>query len=188
MAWRIDEVVICGEIDNRRRGRVTGRIWLAGHPEPVQLDLQGNCWRDLAGRCLQFTNPRPRLGSLASIDLFQTGVVGDITASRKVKVPDIPVDRLKEYELTGKPFPSHWGNALYLEWFSRHNGRVVIETATFALQMVGEPVWDLSLADERAQHEANGAAIKDFMQRLDPGRKSAWAKGRADSQTDYFAD
>lgn len=27
MAWRMDESVVCGEIDNREKGRVTGRIW-----------------------------------------------------------------------------------------------------------------------------------------------------------------
>ena len=30
MAWRFHEHVLRGEIDNRTRGRVTGRIWLAG--------------------------------------------------------------------------------------------------------------------------------------------------------------
>jgi hypothetical protein len=30
MAWRIHDHVIKGEIDNRRRDRVMGRIWLAG--------------------------------------------------------------------------------------------------------------------------------------------------------------
>jgi hypothetical protein len=49
MAWRIDEQVVRGEIDNRERGRVTGKIWFAGRAEPVELQLTGNCWRDLAG-------------------------------------------------------------------------------------------------------------------------------------------
>jgi hypothetical protein len=35
MAWRIEQSVVRGEIDNRVRGRVTGRLWLAGRPEPV---------------------------------------------------------------------------------------------------------------------------------------------------------
>lgn len=30
MAWRLHEHVLRGEIDNRARGRVTGRVWLAG--------------------------------------------------------------------------------------------------------------------------------------------------------------
>ena len=42
MAWRIDENLLRGEIDNRTRGRVTGRLWFAGRPHPVELDLEGN--------------------------------------------------------------------------------------------------------------------------------------------------
>ena len=39
MAWRIDESVVRGEIDNRVEGRVTGRIWFVGLDEPVELEL-----------------------------------------------------------------------------------------------------------------------------------------------------
>ena len=87
MAWRIDEEVIRGEIDNRTRGRVTGRIWLAGRNAPVELDLAGNAWRDLAGRRLEFVNPEPKAGQfpLEGFAARPTGVIGDCTASRKVK-------------------------------------------------------------------------------------------------------
>jgi len=57
----------------------------------VELNLTGNGWRDLAGRRLEFTNPGPRPGDLARFALVQKGTAGDITASRKVKVPDIPI-------------------------------------------------------------------------------------------------
>tara|TARA_B100001093_G_C26660329_1_gene941484 strand:- start:412 stop:546 length:135 start_codon:yes stop_codon:yes gene_type:complete len=33
------------------------------------------------------------------------GMVGDITASRKVKVPDILLDEIGDYYLAKKPFP-----------------------------------------------------------------------------------
>ena len=48
------EHCVRGEIDNRVRGRVTGRIWFAGRTEPVELNLTGNGWRDLAGRQLEW--------------------------------------------------------------------------------------------------------------------------------------
>jgi hypothetical protein len=166
MAWRIDEAVIRGEIDNRTRGRVTGRIWLVGCAEPVELELQGNCWRDLAGRRLEFTNPDPKPGDLGKLAPLQKGSVGDISASRKVKVPDIPMDQIGEYYAAKKPFPWHWGNALYLEWFSESNGRVVIETATFELRVVGEAAWEMSEVEEQQQRKTNGAAITEFMDRL----------------------
>lgn len=41
MAWRVDKHLVRGEIDNRTRGRVTGRLWFAGRDEPILLDLAG---------------------------------------------------------------------------------------------------------------------------------------------------
>lgn len=166
MAWRIDEAVIRGEIDNRTRGRVMGRLWFAGRAEPVVLELTGNCWRDLAGRKLEFTNPTPQPGETDSLEALQQGAVGDITASRKAKVPDIPLDQIGEYYAAKKPFPWHWGNVLYLEWISDRNGRVVIETASFDLKIVGEAAWEMTEAEETAQREANGAATMAFLEEL----------------------
>ena len=166
MAWRIDEAVMRGEIDNRTRGRVTGRIWFVGSAEPVELALTGNCWRDLAGRRLEFTNPEPKPGDLGSFALEQKGTAGDITASRKVKVPDIPMDQIGEYYAAKKPFPWHWGNSLYLEWFSETNGRVVIESASYDLKIVGEPAWEMTPEEEEAQRRANGEAMTGFIKEL----------------------
>lgn len=166
MAWRIDESVVRGEIDNQTRGRVTGRIGFAGQAEPVALNLRGDCWRDLAGRRLEFTNPAPKPGNLCGFLTRQDGVVGDITASRKVKVPEIPMDQIGEYYSAKKPWPWHWGNSLYLEWFSQANGRVVIESAAFELSMTGEPSWEMSPADEETQRQANAGAMGGFMNRL----------------------
>ncbi len=166
MAWRIDEPVVRGEIDNRTRGRVTGRIWLFGRQEPVELDLKGDCWRDLAGRRLEFTNPQPKPGDLGKFAVLQKGAVGDITASRKVKVPEIPMDQIGEYYAAKKPWPWHWGNSLYLEWFSERNGRVVIETAEFELKIVGDPAWEMTPEEEIEQRKANGRAITGFMDRM----------------------
>ena len=36
MAWRIDEQVIRGEIDNRTPGKVRGQLWLVGRDEPIR--------------------------------------------------------------------------------------------------------------------------------------------------------
>jgi hypothetical protein len=88
MAWRIDEQVIHGELDNRFEGRVTGHLWMTGREEPVELDLTGNPWADLAGHILRFRNPQPTPGLPDGFAARQEGTVGDVTASRKVKVPD----------------------------------------------------------------------------------------------------
>ncbi len=163
MAWRIERVVLRGEIDNRTRGRVTGRLWLLGRAEPLALDLVGDCHRDLAGRRLEFTNPRPEPDAGGELDLRQHGRAGDITASRKVRVPDIPLDDIREYDAARTPFPWHWGNALYLEWFNEANGRVVIESADFELRIVGEPTWEMTEAEEQRQREAAAEALNGFL-------------------------
>jgi hypothetical protein len=168
MAWRIETSVLRGEIDNRARGRVTGRIWLAGRAEPIELDLSGNAWRDLAGRRLEFVNPEPTPppADLAGFAARQTGAVGDITASRKVKVPEVSMDELMRLHEARKPFPWHWGNSLYLEWFGEQNGRVVIESATFQLTVSPAIAWDMTPAEEEEQRRANAAAMGNFMERL----------------------
>lgn len=166
MAWRIDEQVIRGEIDNRTPGKVLGRLWLIGRDEPIRLELEGNPWRDLAGHRLRFTNPTPKAGPPEGLATQQTGVVGDITASRKVKVPDIPMDELMECYRKKEPFPWHWGNSLYLEWFSQRNGRVVIETTDFTLELDDTAAWTMSEEEELEQRRANEAAMTGFMDRM----------------------
>ena len=180
MAWRIDEAVVRGEIDNRERGRVRGQIWLVGRESPVVLDLKGNAWRDVAGRRLVFENPTPKAMDLDGLDREQAGAVGDITASRKVKMPEIPMDQIGEYYAAKKPWPWHWGNCLYLEWHSQKNGRVVIESAAFDLRIEGEPAWEMTEAEEADQREANGRAMVGFMERL--------GEAFADDQTEASED
>jgi hypothetical protein len=166
MAWRIEEQVVRGEIDNRTPGRVIGKIWLAGRDEAVELELDGNPWRDLAGHVLKFTNPDAKAGDGTQITAYQKGTVGDMTASRKVKVPDCTMDELMEFYTAKQPFPWHWGNSLYLEWFSTTNGRVVIEAAHYQLELDAEPAWTMGDEDEAAQQKANAGEMTDFMARM----------------------
>jgi hypothetical protein len=167
MAWRLNQAVVKGEIDNRTKGVVTGKIWLVGVERPIELRLEGNCWRDMAGLILTFENPTPGKPDDEHTDLKprQEGLVGDMTASRKVRVFDIPLEEaLAMYKQKEKP-PEHLANCLYLEWYSDFNGRVVIESADYRIS-VSEPVWTMSEAEETAQREANGEAIVKWMERL----------------------
>jgi len=173
MAWRIEESLIRGELDNRIRGRVTGRLWFTGREEPVVLELQGNPWRDLAGHVLRFTNPEPKPGDLGNFASLQRGVTGDITASRKVKVPDCSMDELMVYFEARKPFPWHWGNSLYLEWHSETNGRVVIESASYTLELDADCTWSMDEATEQEQRTANGQAMVAFMEQLTGAMEAA---------------
>ncbi len=166
MAFRPDEHVVRGEIDNRTRDRVIGRLWLIGRETPVELDLKGNAWADLAGRRLVFVNPNPQPGDTSFLKSRQRGVVGDCTASRKVKVPEVSKEKLLELDEARKPFPWHWGNSLYLEWFSITNGRVVIESTDYELTITDGPTWEMTSDEETGQRKINADALTRFMNRL----------------------
>jgi hypothetical protein len=167
MAFRIHDSVARGEIDNRAKGIVRGKIWLAGRDGPIVLELKGNAWPDIAGCLLTFTNPQkllphPHLDTLHSI---QRGNIGDLTASRKVRVFDVPLEEaLAMIRREEKP-PEHMANSLYLEWFSEANGRVVIESASYELAL-SAPEWRMTPEEdaERAKQAAQG--MVDFMKRL----------------------
>lgn len=167
MAFRIHDSVVRGEIDNRVKGKVRGRIWVEGRAEPVVLELEGNAWPDLAGCLLTFTNPLERLRHqhLDSLHPLQRGGIGDLTASRKVRVFDVPLETALDMIRRKEKPPEHMANSLYLEWFSEANGRVVIESADYKLT-ISAPEWRLTPEEDadRAQQAANGMA--DFMGRL----------------------
>ena len=165
MALRLDTAVIRGEIDNTTRGNVRGRLWLVGREEPISIDLRGDAWRDVAGGRLTFTNPKPEPQAAASkLQPKQKGFVGDITASRKVKISAAPEDEQQETESEGETqkHPTEWHNALYFEWYSEANGRVVIESAGFDL-CISEWIWEMDDAEEQAQKLTNLQAMRGWL-------------------------
>ena len=85
----------------------------------------------------------------------QRGPAGDITAARKVRVFDVPIEEALAMCRRGKTPPEHTANSLYLEWFSERSGRVVIESADYRLQ-ISEPAWRYTREEiaEREQHIA----------------------------------
>ena len=163
MAWRIEEAVAHGEIDNTVEGRTTGRVWLAGRDEPLILSLDGDCWRDLAGTRLRFENPAPRaVADSDALDVDQAGIIGDMTASRKNKVPTVSEEECHELYQNHQDIPHEWRNTLYLEWFSEINGRVVIETSDYELT-ISPHEWAMDEDAEEAQKLANLNSMRDFM-------------------------
>jgi len=164
MAWRFDREVIRGELDNRQKGKITGTLWLAAQSKPVQLNLEGNPSRDWAGCVLRFTNPAPEAKGESGLALEQDGVCGDMTASHRVRIPPEPI---AEWIAQGTPGIESlpWGNAVYLEWFSEINGRVVIESTRYRIE-VGERAWSMTPEEERRQKLDNSAAMQQFMEQL----------------------
>ena len=111
-----------------------------------------------------FYNPYTKKGDLGSFNFSQNGVCGDITASRKVKEPIVPLEDIKEAKAIGKKWFT-WVNLLYFEWFSKENGRVVVEMPSFMSAMTA-PAWKMTDKEEQAQAEANHGAIRNFMEML----------------------
>jgi len=167
MAFRIHDSVVRGEIDNRVKGVVRGKIWVEGRKNPVRLDLKGNAHPDLAGCKLTFTNPLKRIRHkhLETLQPLQQGVIGDLTASRKVRVFDIPVEEAYMMCKRGEKPPEHLANCLYLEWFSELNGRVVIESTDYQL-VISAPEWRLTPEEDVQRAEDAAKGMDWFMQKL----------------------
>ena len=155
MAFRIHDSVVRGEIDNRVKGVVRGKIWVEGRAEPVMLELKGNACPDLAGCLLTFTNPLKRVPhhGLDTLHPVQRGTIGDLTASRKVRVFDVPMQEAIGCAPPREKPPEHMANCLYLEWFSEANGRVVIESADYELN-ISAPEWRMT-PEENEQRARN---------------------------------
>ncbi len=152
MALRFSESLICGEIDNRTPGRVVLQLCCAGAPKLIRVEMEGDAAQDLAGRRFLFYNR----------DLIKVGrnfpsssrkaKVGEISASRQVKVPDVELEFLRGDD----PSTWHWEKALCIEWFTPEQGRMQIELTGFLFQ-IEAPKWTLDDAGEerRAKQAAN---------------------------------
>lgn len=187
MAWRIEDAVAHGEIDNTVEGHTTGRIWLAGRDEPLILSLDGDCWRDLAGTRLRFENPTPRaVADSDALDVDQAGIIGDMTASRKNKVPTVSEEEFHELYQNHQDIPHEWRNTLYLEWFSEINGRVVVETSDYELS-ISPHEWEMDEDAEEAQKLANLNSMRDFMAQVIRRRDSDGPDREVCEELDEFA-
>lgn len=187
MAWMIEDAVAHGEIDNTVEGHTTGRIWLIDRDEPLILSLNGDCWRDLAGTRLQFENPAPTaLPDMDSLDIDQLGIIGDMTASRRKRVPTVDEAEFNELYESEQDIPFEWRNALYLEWFGEVNGRVVIDTADFILT-ISPHEWEMDEDAENAQKLANLNAMRDFMAQVIGRRESEEPATKVAKELDEYA-
>ena len=177
MAFRIADHVTQGEIDCRIKGQITGTLTMADSAQPIILKLTGNAHPDMAGCLLTFINKEktfaiPRDSGFSTL---QEGAAGDMTASRKVRVFDVPTLEAYDMKKRGEPVPEHMANSIYLEWFSQRNGRVVIESVDFEVTL-SPPEWRLTPEEnlERAQDAAN--ALTGFLDRLTDAIDKAKAK------------
>ena len=124
MAWRPTQYLVQGELDNTAPGKVTGWMEFAGMGQRLRFDLAGDFHRDIRGAKIRFVGKGRRHDPAAAermhgMALHQTGKAGDITA--------------------GLP-PRDYADYPYIEWYSRENGRVVLELEPEQVQVIGTPV------------------------------------------------
>ncbi len=125
MAWRPNEQLIEGVLDNTILNKVTGYMLFAGMKERVLFDLSGNFHRDIRGAKVKLT------GGGESVDIeksaqymegfsaIQKGKAGDMTAGKE------PID------YCGYP---------YFEWYGEANGRVVLELEPDQVELLTKPI------------------------------------------------
>lgn len=170
MFLQLGNWVARGELDNRQRDRVTGRIWFAGQREPMRVDLEGNCLRDLAGCLFEFENPGAESLLFPVAETDQAGQTGEITATRRVLVKD-----------PNCASGSSMRRMFYLEWFNNDGFRVLIEGAGFSIR-VKETNWQMTIAEEERQRRANGEALQDF------NDSTVWVEDAEDEEPDEDPD
>jgi len=149
LGWRLADSIVRGEIDSRDRRHTTGRIWLVDRKFPIEISLRGNPMRDIAGCLLTFENPNPMPEDNEGLSPIQMGVPGIITASRKVRILDVHANGSLPPDA---PLAANRkvGNAIWIEWFSNANGRVVIHATDFRVT-ISDFAWRMTPAEEQAQ-------------------------------------
>ena len=96
---------------------------------------------------------------------IQRGKVGDMTGSKKARVPAVTDREFLQLLEMKKPIPSILANTLYLEWFSHTDGRVLIEATDFQIR-VSEPMWVMSERQEAEQLRRNLETHNAFLSEL----------------------
>jgi hypothetical protein len=78
---------------------------------------------------------------------------------------DLPFEEAYAMIKRGEKPSEHKANCLYLEWFSEANGRIVIESADYRLD-VSAPAWRLTPEEEQQRAKDAAAGFAGFMQKL----------------------
>ncbi len=153
MAFRLNDLVVCGELINTKPKSVHGWLGLRGFERPMTFELTGNCDADLAGRHIRFklrNEPEEEEDiartleeekamleklELSGLAWQQIGATGTMTANHKVRHADCSVEELYMRAKLGEPVPTEWKRCLYLEWYSQ-NCRVVLEMVDPIIEFV----------------------------------------------------
>jgi hypothetical protein len=171
MAWRPTGFVVDGELDNTTPGWTVGWIQLKGRDELLRLKLAGNCHPDLAGWKFRIVRTETCPDRDATVDVTnmatdQSGLIGDVTADQMLRHYDCSDEEFLRRTEEGCQPPTTWRKALYLEWFSNRNGRVVIQSTRLVVKRLGARAFELTQDQFLEQARQNQEEIAFFMERL----------------------
>lgn len=157
MTIHLSSAVVRGHLSNEIPGLITGQLQLAGAAAPVQVELDGDFLRDIAGCRIDFANPLPEVApgqqELASL---QTGTAGEMTASRRIaRVPGASRQRAGMANGALK-------NLLFIEWFNDRRQRVVVQSWHWNLT-VSAPRWRQTPEQEHARIKRSRSLRKKFL-------------------------
>jgi hypothetical protein len=171
MAWRPSDWVLEGELDNTTPGWTTGWIRLEGKADPLTLKLAGNCHPDLAGWKFRIVRTEPSPDRVEPLDYSgiatdQSGTIGDVTADQRLYHYECTTEQFLQLCREGKRPPTTLRPALYLEWFSHRNGRVVIQSTRLAVERLGERAFELTEEQWLEQAKQNQEEMAFFMHQI----------------------
>jgi hypothetical protein len=162
MDIHLSNSVIGGYLTNEVPNSVTGMLHLAGHKQPLRLQLQGNFLRDIAGCRIEFVNPVPNAKESVMARLIpqQEGFAGEMSASHRInrmmRKSAPPVSPALEHSAEGLK------NLLFLEWYNAQHQRVVIQAWHWTLR-VSERRWEIPRELELIQLKAIRDRRRQFL-------------------------
>ena len=149
--WNIGQAIVKGEIDNRVKNQVTGKLWLLGERKPIILDLEGNFMNEMAGCMISFTNPRPMPVFLKGLDHLQKGQWGRSSLSANIHLSN------ETNPFTLKVLaPGRHSTGISMNWINHRKDMVSIKSDYYQYKL-SPPHWEMSFFEEEEQNKKNTA-------------------------------
>lgn len=143
MAWRPNNNLIEGVLSNTVPGKASG--WIDFYREgksPLHctLELDGDFLDDIRGRIVHFWNDSPSdMGADGSLGRNEPGFMDTMTQVQAGKTGDITFAN---------------GRFLCVEWYSKRNGRIVLEIDRQSVEVLGDVVDLATLPPPKSHPEA----------------------------------
>ena len=141
MTLRLEDSLVRGELDCREKGRVTGRLWLLGRSDPVEIDLVGLPSPDLAGLHVRLKCEFPPEEQAPSIPTPQVGHLLVCTASERKRIPEGAEREVRMRVHKRIPHPWCQRNVMHLEWVDPHGSRVILQGTGMVLTVLEPASW-----------------------------------------------